>query len=102
MIKTLWLCFLLKKSGRCGRLPAHTPLRTVRESFPSFRLKPLSTGAPDMGTRRQSNDKNEIIQLRWVDCTFQGHSLFSGRARQNNGASRSIRYSEGRRGSLRP
>ena len=24
------------KSGRCGRWPAHTPLRTVRESFPSY------------------------------------------------------------------
>jgi hypothetical protein len=28
------------KSGRCRRLPARTPLRTVRESFPSYGSSP--------------------------------------------------------------
>ena len=32
------------KSGRCGRLPAHTPLRTVRESFPSYGSSPHKAG----------------------------------------------------------
>jgi hypothetical protein len=27
---------MLRLSGRCRRLPARTPLRTVRESFPSY------------------------------------------------------------------
>src|SRR6516225_5388347 len=29
-----------RMSGRCRRLPAHTPLRTVRESFPSYGSSP--------------------------------------------------------------
>jgi len=39
-----------------GLLPARPPLRTVRDSFPSIRLKPLATGAPGVGTRRQPSD----------------------------------------------
>jgi len=38
--------FIVKKmkSGRCGRWPAHTPLRTVRESFPSYGSSPHKAG----------------------------------------------------------
>ena len=44
-----------------GQLPARPPLRTVLESFPSFRLKPLQPVRQDTGTRRQSNN----VGLPW-------------------------------------
>jgi hypothetical protein len=34
----------MEVSGRCRRLPARTPLRTVRESFPSYGSSPHKTG----------------------------------------------------------
>src|ERR1035438_1658435 len=72
-------------------LPA-PPLRTVLESFPSFRLKPFTTGAPGVGTRRQSgHETNNRERIAGSDAAV------SERARQSTGAARSIWCIAGRR-----
>src|ERR1035441_6782545 len=75
-----------------GQLPARPPLRTVLESFPSFRLKPFTTGAPGVGTRRQSgHETNNRERIAGSDAAV------SERARQSTGAARSIWCIAGRR-----
>ena len=79
-----WMNLHAPPSGG-GQLPARPPLRTVLESFPSFRLKPFTTGAPDEGTRRQSShETNNPERIAGSEAAV------SERARQSTGAARSI------------
>ena len=84
--------------GRRGRLPVHAPLRTVRESFPSYGSSRSNRCAlRGHAAAAERRTQSSPVTPEWPS-PLGSCGLSSVCARQNSGAGRSIGCSGGRRG----